>query len=514
MLNFKQFLMESACNCVVPEKTHDFITHLMSPVVASHQGDAELMEVTLYAHKPGGDRQIPRGKKVPVPNVLSHPAVAEKDNEEHVGRYIRLMENGKKIARDAGKGTKVLGQMRRGFSDYTDAVNSGGEAERKRRLKEARAHHVAWRKEVAGYGSGAKFLGQNTKIAKNEKKAELSTGLSLSPYTMHGVEGHNACQKASSECRNSCLAYTTGKNAMLSNINSKIAKHQYMMQHPHHAAALLENEMRKHIEETAKMNDSDHHEREVARHTNAVNSAKDEKTKAQAQARLDAAKKAQQEHKDGKRYQAGFRMNVLQDYPIHHLMGGIMERAHAYAKSKGVDMVVRDYTKHAERLEQERHPNHYMALSSTGADHEESNESDVGDALHNGHTVAAVVANDPNHGKITHVYDHKHDRYHPVVDGDKDDMIENRHEEAGFKKGADQKGYDEKGRAAGVVSGLEIKGASGEVKAQAGKFVHTANPTFNNRHVDSHGRSLPEGAVVTEINKNTHEFGKEKQRET
>jgi len=508
MLKFKHFLMEMAVNKgTVPEHVHDFITHLMAPVVASHQGDASLMEVTLYAHKPGGDRQIPRGKRVPVPDVLSHNAVVEKDNPEHVDRYKRLMENGKKIAAEAGGGPKVLGQMKRGFDAYSSAVE-GNEAERKRRLKEARAHHKEWRMRVAGYKGGADFLGQNTKIAKNEEKAESSTGLSLSPYSMHGVEGHNACIKASSECRNSCLAFTTGKNAMLSNINSKITKHQYMMQHPEHAAALLHDEMLRHVDETAKMNTAEHHESEVARHTEAVESATDDKKKERAKQRLEEAKQAQQEHREGKRYQAGFRMNVLQDYPTQHVMGKMMDHVHEHAKKKGVDMVVRDYTKHAERLEKERHPNHHFALSSTGADHEESNESDVGDALHNGHTVAAVVATNPRHGPITHIYDHKHDRYHPVVDGDKDDMIENRHEEAGFKKGADQRGYDAEGRRAGVVSGLEIKGLSNEVKEQAGKFVHLPNPNFNNRHVDSHGRRLPEGAVVSEINKGTHEFGK------
>ena len=511
MLRFKQFLMESAMQCTVPDATHNFITHLMAPVVASHQGDVSLMEVRLNLARPGADTKIPKGKRVPVPNVLDHDAVTEKDNPEHVDRYKRLMENGKKIAEEAGGGPKVLGQMKKGFDAHSAAIESGGEAEEKRRLKEARAHQKEWRQRVAGYKGNGDNLGENTKIAKKNKNvAENSTGLALSPFTMHGVHGHNGCVKASSECRNSCLAYTTGKNAMLSNINSKIAKHQYMMQHPEHAAALLHAEMKKHIDDTAKLNDGDHHEREVAKHGEAVKTAKTDKLKSQAQKRLDAAKEAREDHKNGKRYQAGFRMNVLQDYPTNHVMGRMMDSVQEHAKKKGVKMVVRDYTKHAERLDKERHPEHHMALSSTGADHPESNEEDVGDALNNGHTVAAVVAHHPEHGPITHVYDHKHDRYHPVVNGDADDMIEARHEEAGFKKGVDQKGYDDKGRTAGVVSGLKIKGLSNDVREQAGKFVHVPNKSFNDRHVDSHGRSLPKGAVVTEINKGTHEFGKEK----
>lgn len=460
MLSFSEFLTESK-KPIVSKRVHDFLTHLMGDITLGPDrkpSRTRLDEIAVLD-------TVKPGKKAEVTNVLAHPGVTQKGNEDEAKRYKGLMSNGEKIANDVGG--NVYKHMKSGFDRHMDRVDSG--EINPRRAGPAKKVHAEFRKTV-GYTSGAAaLLGGNTKIKKNEKEGEMSTGLSLAPHTLHGVKGHNACVKASTDCKQNCLGYTTGQNAMLSNINAKIAKHQFLAKHPDHFAHQLHSEMLAHVEKTAKENAA-----------------------------------------TGSNLQAGFRMNVLQDYPIRHMMGRMIDHVHKRAKELGVDMVVRDYTKHPERLYQNRPDYHHLALSSTGAGHAESNEGHVADALHAGHTVAAVVEHHPKHGEITHFYDHKHDRYHPVVDGDKDDMIENRHKEAGFEKASDQTGRDKHGNKSGVVSGLKIKALRNKDKenAIAGPFVHNPSPDFKHpRGADSVGRKLPKGAVVTEINKSTHSFG-------
>jgi hypothetical protein len=440
MINFKQYLNEEKKKFKSSDRLSDFLDHLMSVVVASHQRHKPLNEVTLL------DTTKPKGKQVPVPNVLEHGAVTQRDVPEHVERYKKLRENGQRISSNVGG--NVYKHMKAGFDSYMEKYKSGNFG--KKDLAASKKHHHEYRQERMDYGSKPKsnfWMGKNTKIKKNEKQAENSTGLSLSPYTMHGIAGHNACVKASSECRNSCLAYTTGQNAMLSNINSKIGKHHYLAEHPEHAAAQIHHEMLSHVDNTAKEN-----------------------------------------KEKGTNNTVGFRMNVTSDYHMRHLMGGMLDHVAEHAKKQGVEMKVRDYTKHAERLYQKKPSYHFMALSHTGTGHEESNDEDVSKALHHGHTVAAVV-----HGDATHFYDHKTKRLFPIADGDHDDMIENRHKEVGHTVHGDGTGSDPKtGQKTGVVSALRIKGISGKVKKAAGKFE---NQTTTIDHPE-HGKMN-----VVEINK-------------
>ena len=117
------------------------------------------------------------------------------------------------------------------------------------------------------------------------------------------------------------------------------------------------------------------------------------------------------------------------------------------------------YTKIASRLKKKLPSNYSLALSHTGTEHAESNDKHVIDALENGHVVAMVH----QRSKVTptHVEDVKTEKRYPVVNGDNDDNVYDRHRMAGIPKSQ------------GVVSGLKLKGVSNK---QAGFFANKVDP--------------------------------------
>ena len=505
MLSFKKFLLQETIMttpAILSVRGHDFLDHLMSPMVG--HDESELKEEA--------GNQKPKTTPLTIPNLLDHDAVTEKDNPEHMNRYLRLMEHGQRIADEIGKQGPM--RIKKGFQEYMDSLgipdqqgmgHNGGpplddhevEARRRVALRAALNHFEEYRNQFYGYGKKSKVLGANTKIAKNEQEGENSIGLSLAPYAMHGVPGHTNCANSTEECRNSCLGYTTGKNAMLSNINAKIALTQYLIHHPKEFAAVLHHNMISHINQTADYNNPAWHDAKIKRIEGQLKftSLSGDKRKKLENEYLDALK-AQQDQRNGKKYTAGFRMNVTSDYNINNLMGNLLKEVKKHADKKGVDMKLRDYTKNAATLNKPRPDWSFLALSHTGQNinqkgehHAESNDREVGDALNNGHTVASIVR-----GDATHFYDHKTKRFYPIVDGDKDDMIENRHKEAGHLPGQNGTGIDsETRRPTGVVSALRVKGISDNVKEAAGNFE---NQTTNMIDPETH-RPMR----VVEINK-------------
>ena len=454
----------------------DFLSHLMSPVIGYDDVKRIISEITVVSME-----NRPKFRATEIPDILSHPAVTQKTGQ-HAEHYRKLMQNGEKISQEVPN--KSHKRLKSEFDSYMDDFEKNPE-KRSSLVRTAKAHMTQYRQDRQGYTGGKpNLLGGNTKIAKNERQAENSTGLSLSPFSTHGIKGHSNCVKSTSGCQNSCLAYTTGQNAMLSNINSKIATTQYLVHHPKHFAAILHHNMLKHIDETANLNNADWHQRQVNTTTAALYEARKNRKNdtTDLEKRLEEAKTAQREHANGKRYTAGFRLNVTSDYNIPHIMGRMLDHVHSYAKNKGVDMIARDYTKHSERLYEKRPGYHFLALSHTGQNlnhaghvHDESNDGDVSKALENGHTVAGIV-----HGDATHVYDHKTKRFYPIVDGDDEDMIEKRHEQAGHMTHSDYTGTDpHTGKKTGVYSALRIKGLSNAVKDAAGNF---GNQTTNMIH--------------------------------
>lgn len=370
------------------------------------------------------------------PNLLQHPGVTQNDtsnvtHQEHTERYQALMSRGKHIADShAGSGgTRKV--MERGFNNYMSGVSSGEDPRQtqKPQLREARAAAAKHYGEI-GYGESAfKFISGNTKTEKNLQLGDSTAGLALSPANIHGMGGHNSCPKATKECRYNCLFHTTGQNAMLSNINSKIAHHQFMAEHPEHASRMIHAELLDHVDKTAEWN--------------------------------------QERKKKGEEPMiASYRPNMVSDYDHHTMSGAMIDHVTEYAKRKGVKFQVRDYTKRADLLRKPRASNYFLALSHTGSNHPESNDREVGKALNDGHTVASVVA-----GNATHFYDHSNERLYPIAEGDDDDQIERRHATVGHKVREDGTGvHPETNKPTGVVSALRIKGLSHEMQKAAGLF--------------------------------------------
>jgi hypothetical protein len=431
---------------------HDFVEHLMS---ATHE-DMGFKEHTLYEASFTIDHRK-TNKLPPLPDakgvhrkvdVLNHPAVAETDSAEHVARYNKLQKRGEAL----GKVHKnPHASIAKGFHAYMSGVGKGEDPRvtQRAQLGEANKAYKHHSQEVDYHAVKPKLLGSNTKIDKNEKEKDRGLGLTLSPARMANVGNHTACPDATKECENSCLAYTTGKNAMLSNVNSKINKHHFVISQPHHAARMIHKELLDHVDDVHAANKG----------------------------------KPKSEH-----IAASYRPNMVTDYNHAGVSHDMINHVNEYAKSKGVKFQTRDYTKSANRLYKPKPENYFMALSHTGSGHKESNDTQVGHALERGHTVAAVV-----HGDATHMYDHKNGRVYPMTAGDENDMIENRHKEVGHKVNYDGTGVHPKtGKLTGVVSALRIKGSSNAVKEAAGKFE---NHTTSINHPE-HGHMR-----VVEINK-------------
>lgn len=438
MQSFKDFA-DNTPPSKLSDHGEEFLAHLMSNSQPPDEAWESLQEVNLLDRKKDPKAQ---------PSMLNHPAVAETDNPHHRAMYQSLMQRGEHLSAELPNAHK---HIRAGFDSYMAGVKHGEDPRVTQRshLSAARSAFKESQREVGYKAAGAPdFIGGNTKTAKNEAMGDITAGLTLSPASIHGIKGHNACPNSTSECRNSCLGYTTGKNAMLSNVNSKIAKHQFFTAQPEHAARLIHSELLGHIDNVAGWNKG----------------------------------------KKGKKLIASYRPNMVTDYNHTQISGKMIEHVSNYAKSKGVKFQVRDYTKNHALLNKPRHPDYFLALSHTGSGHPESNDHHVGEALNAGHTVAAVVR-----GPATHMYDHKTGRLYPMVSGDEDDQIEKRHAQVGHMPGPNGTGiHPTTHKPTGVVSVLRVKGASKKVKEAAGNFENHTTMIHHPEHGPMH---------VVEINK-------------
>lgn len=431
MKSFRSFLIQESWESEHNQRISDFCGHLAA--------DEELHNIQeQYTVK------VQHKSSIPPVDLTKHPAVNQTrpvEDQEHIARYHTLMANGARIADTIPNIHKHIAQ---GFHAYMAGVGQGHNSfedprvTQRKQLTASRKFGGEYMKKF-GYTSGMpKLIAGNTKTEKNVEKGDITAGLSLSPATIHGMGGHNACPNSSTECRNSCLAYTTGQNAMLGNVNSKIARHQFFAEHPEHAARLLHAEVLNHIDNVAQWNsEKGPHEQKLI---------------------------------------ASWRPNMVSDYNTRHLMGPLLDHATEYAKRKGVEFQIRDYTKNHQLLYKDRPPNHFLALSSTGPKknaitgevHHESNDEHVGKALAAGHTVAAVVE-----GDATHMHDDSNGRLYKLVNGDDDDQIEKRHKQAGNIQLPNGTGIDPHTKQpTGVVSVLRMKGGSKKTKEAGGAFIH------------------------------------------
>jgi hypothetical protein len=299
----------------------------------------------------------------------------------------------------------LFGHMKSGFH----AAFPEGESEQETETKgvAARKHFRKFMTERGGHSAknSLQLTGENGKTRLSTGANVQTLGLSLAPHTSSGYK-QNLCPKASSECRTNCLGFTAGGNKQypVAAFRAKLLRTQYVAENPEHAARLMSRE----IGENEKWSD-----------------------------------------KNG--YKSGFRANVLSDIPYEKMMPHKFFDRHKKTQFY-------DYTKVSARLKNPKDlPSNYsLALSHTGTGHPESNDKQVIEHLNRGGVVAMVHQK----SKITptHVEDVKTGKRYPLVNGDKDDNVYDRHKQAGVP--ASQ----------GVVSGLKLKGVTNEAAG------HFANP--------------------------------------
>jgi hypothetical protein len=311
----------------------------------------------------------------------------------------------------AGMENKPTGNLFHRLKEGFHAAFPEGETPEvtKQKALEARKHFRKFMTERGGHSAknSLQLTGENGKTELSSGAGVQTLGLALAPHASSGYK-QNLCPKASSECRINCLGFTAGGNRQypVASFRAKLLRTHYVAEHPEHAARLMSHE----ISENEAWSD-----------------------------------------KHG--YKSGFRGNVTSDLPYEHLMPKKFFERHAKTQFY-------DYTKIASRVGSKNLPSNYsLALSHTGTDHEESNDKDVIKHLELGHVVAMVHQK----SKITptHVEDVQTGKRYPLVNGDKDDNVYDRHISAGIPK------------TEGVVSGLKLKGVSNEA---AGKFANKVDP--------------------------------------
>jgi hypothetical protein len=380
-MKFRQFLneaesIESYEHSQESPVLHNFLWHLTSPTVVHSEFD-------------GSQSHIKRLDEAETVDT-AHPDPHHSSNIKAAGLQHEPQGN-------------IFHHLRDGFSKAFPDNESPQET--KKKAMEARKHFRKFMNERGGLSikNTTNLLNQNGKTKLSTGAGVNTVGLSLAPHTSSGYK-FNACPKASTECAKNCLGFTAGGNRQYPEaaFKAKLLRHQYLHEHPEHAARLISHE----IGENEKWAD-----------------------------------------KNG--YKSGVRLNVTQDLPWEHLMPKKFFERHGNSQFY-------DYTKVHGRLKNQDMPKNYtLALSHTGGNHEESNDKHVIDALDRGHVVAMVHQK----SKITptHIEDVKTGKRYPIVNGDEDDNVYDRHANAGIPK------------TQGVVSGLKLKGVKNEA---AGYFAN------------------------------------------
>jgi hypothetical protein len=257
-------------------------------------------------------------------------------------QHARILHAGHDLGQSIGN---VHAHLQAGYGKVADKMKSDPDydprkdkelssAARKTNKEHARSH---------GYSAASprKFLGGNTKIEKNNGVQDMTTGMSNAPAHTHGVAGHNSCPQSSKECRGSCLGFATGKNAMLSNLNSKMSKSQYMIKHPEHHAHQVVSELLNHVDKVHKHNQA----------VEAGTAPPDDKGQ------------------PAKKMNASWRPNMYTDHPPGTLhLHAIHNHVRRYAAARGIEFSTRDYTKNSGTLKKANPDGYHVAASSTGPD--------------------------------------------------------------------------------------------------------------------------------------------------
>ena len=276
---------------------------------------------------------------------------------------------------------------RASMNDQIDKYNASA-AEHNKTADKKSKKQITERKKILSLGHGDSLMSSNGKYDPEKhvgahsagKKAVKILGLALAPHTVAG--GINVCPKATKECKRTCLALHAGMNqGEERNYHLKVARSQFLQQHPEHAVRMLSHEIEKH--------------------------------------ELSAKKKG---------YEPAVRMNANSDLPLE----SIFPKAYWDKFGKGGKHEVKhyDYTKVAGRLtspakrEELAKKGYHLTLSHTGTGHEESNDKEVSKHLDTGGNVATVFRMRKG-GKLPHTMIVHHPNgtstAHPVHDANERD---------------------------------------------------------------------------------------------
>lgn len=252
------------------------------------------------------------------------------------------------------------------------------------------------------------------------KKVKI-LGLALAPHQVAG--GVNVCPKATEGCKKTCLALHAGMNqGEERNYHLKVARSQFLQQHPEHAVRMLAGEIEAH-------------------------------------------------HKAAKRkgYEPAVRLNANSDLNLEHIFP--QKYWDKFGKGGSHEVKHYDYTKVAGRMnspkkrEELAKKGYHLTLSSTGTNHEESNDKEVSKHLASGGNVAMVFRT-RDKGALPHTVVVHHPNgtatAHPVHNANvRDDRYNDEHHHAG---GTNKKHEDFLAanphiqRGHGKISGLTFKG--------------------------------------------------------
>lgn len=331
---------------------------------------------------------------------------------------------------------KFESRLKLGFSEATEEILKYPNLVKQKTAGAYTLFHNFLHERTVAANNSAKIPSKNKEYSKNgdvkfsgsNKKTQLSSdqkvsvkGLSLPPFNS-AYPKFNCCPSATIKCKASCLGLYAGGAKIYPETSflGKLIRLQFMVEYPKETAYLIHDDL-----------------------------VKNEK------------------YANDNKFLSGFRANITSDLDFIKLFPlEFFETLHK-------DTQFYDYTKVPERLASSRmHPihgeikkpkNYFLSLSHTGTNHKESNDKDVIKALESGHLVTMVVTKQGFRNKdlvseVKGVMDDSTGKIYPVVSGDNDDNIFDRHKQANIPPNK------------GIVSIVNLKGTS---KEKSGEFVNT-----------------------------------------
>lgn len=470
MLSFKQFIKESHQSNPLEKYPvlSNFLHHLSSPTFDHSTSKEELDEA---ARKPSLKAELKLRKSDLAAGYKALKRI------KHTFTGESPPESPHPVERIHAEGLKnqPQGKLRVNLKAGFHAAFPEGESEKETRKKamEARSHFRAFMAERGGHSreNSINFTGDNGKTKLSSGEGMQSIGLSLTPHHSSGYN-EDLCPHASTECKTNCLGFTAGGNKQYPEtaFRGKLLRTQYLAEHPERAARLMSHE----ISENEKWVDAHHSIHDKEGNLVGYRNKKSGKITSEIPTKSKSKEEIAKEHENNKKLleagiasgthslrniKSGFRGNMTSDLEWEKLMP-----KKYFERHKNTQFY--DYTKNAARVmaSHKLPANYALALSHTGADHDESNDEAVVKALNAGKVVAMVHHRIPaGESAPTHVEDVQSGKRWKIVNGDDDDNVFDRHRMAGVDKSE------------GVVSGLELKGVKNEA---AGKF---ANPIVTDK---------------------------------